>query len=260
MDEICSFEDAVPAVRMISKIHAASFLLYKKGMNISNFSNRTSDVLLSSFSPMFTSYIDAICSWDGFEEIRPQLQAFKASFKDQYQKVFTPNPDPNGFNVLNHGDFHGKNLMHFLDDQQRVVKTAALDFQVCSWGTPAIDLVYFLYLVIHRDVLNNHREQLLLEYHQHFVNCLNQMKFVGSIPTMQDLRAEMKRNVFLELCHDSLGTPFRTVDFAQITLEDFLAGRVPNVGLNSERYCANVRENLTRLMKSGSFNCNQQQI
>lgn len=257
MDEICSFEDALPAIRTIAKFHAATFALNKKGMDLSNFTNRTSDTLLTTFKPMFTSYIDAICSWDGFEAIQSKLQEFKDTFMDQLQQVYTPNSGPNGYNVLNHGDFHGKNLMHLLDDQQKVVKTAALDFQVCNWGSPAIDLVYFLYLVIHRDVLNNHRDQILSEYHQHFLDCLKQMKFEGSIPTLQDLQAELKRNVFFELFHDSVGAPFRTVDFAQITLDDFLAGRVPNVGLRNEQYCVNVRENLTRLMKSGSFNCKE---
>lgn len=144
MDEICRFEDAIPAIRTISKLHAASFALNKKvspalsvekmfikieilqSMKLSNFANRTSDSLLSMFRPMFSSYIDAICSWDDFKDIHPRLQEFKATFMDQYKQVYTPNPGSEGYNVLNHGDFHGKNLLHLLDDQRRAVKAQPL--------------------------------------------------------------------------------------------------------------------------------------
>ncbi|XP_038118321.1 uncharacterized protein LOC6048697 [Culex quinquefasciatus] len=254
MDEICRFEDALPTIRMISMFHAASFALNKKGMTLSNFANRTSDSLLSMFRPMFSSYIDTICSWDDFKEIRPRLQEFKASFADQYKQVYTANPGPEGYNVLNHGDFHGKNLLHLLDDQRRVVKTAALDYQVCSWGSPAIDLIYFLYLVVHRDVLDNHRDQLLEGYHRHFVDCLTRLNFQGWVPTHEDLQAELNRNVFFELFNDAVGAPFRTVDFGAVSLEDFLAGRVPNVGLSNAGYRRNVRANLTRLVARVAFN------
>lgn len=222
------------------------------------------------FGPMFSSYIDAICSWDDFEDIRPQLQEFKASFMDQYKRVYTPNPGPEGYNVLNHGDFHGKNLLHLLDEKHNVVKTAALDFQVCSWGSPAIDLIYFLYLVVHRDVLDNHRDQLLEEYHRHFVDCLTRLNFQGWVPTCEDLQAELNRNVFFgkssnsnssiritnlqpppELFNDAIGAPFRAVDFGKVSLEDFLAGRVSNVGLSNTGYRRNVRANLTRLVARG---------
>lgn len=244
-------------------------------MTLSNFANRTSDSLLSMFRPMFSSYIDTICSWDDFKEIRPRLQEFKASFADQYKQVYTANPGSEGYNVLNHGDFHGKNLLHLLDDQRRVVKTAALDYQVCSWGSPAIDLTYFLYLVVHRDVLDNHRDQLLEEYHRHFVYCLTRLNFQGWVPTHEDLQAELNRNVFFgksaftrthqfeqqpnypplpELFNDAVGAPFRAVDFGAVSLEDFLAGRVPNVGLSNAGYRRNVRTNLTRLVARVAFN------
>ncbi|EDS41901.1 Juvenile hormone-inducible protein [Culex quinquefasciatus] len=256
-DQVDTYEEAVPAIRALAKFHAASLVLNQgsfQAMTLSNFANRTSDSLLSMFRPMFSSYIDTICSWDDFKEIRPRLQEFKASFADQYKQVYTANPGPEGYNVLNHGDFHGKNLLHLLDDQRRVVKTAALDYQVCSWGSPAIDLIYFLYLVVHRDVLDNHRDQLLEGYHRHFVDCLTRLNFQGWVPTHEDLQAELNRNVFFELFNDAVGAPFRTVDFGAVSLEDFLAGRVPNVGLSNAGYRRNVRANLTRLVARVAFN------
>jgi hypothetical protein len=56
--------------------------------------------------------IATFSSWDGFEQFIGPLNKFKESYYQKGLKTYSPTPGPNAFNVLNHGDFHLRNLMY----------------------------------------------------------------------------------------------------------------------------------------------------
>lgn len=56
-------------------------------------------------------FIDEIKTWDGFEMITEKLENFVGKFEANGEKVFQTNGSTDGFNVLNHGDFHIKNMV-----------------------------------------------------------------------------------------------------------------------------------------------------
>ena len=49
--------------------------------------------------------------WKDEPEIAEKLELLKDSYLEKLRKVFTPNREVRGYNVLNHADFHYKNLM-----------------------------------------------------------------------------------------------------------------------------------------------------
>lgn len=55
--------------------------------------------------------IDEMRSWEGFETIVEKMEMLVAKFVTFGEKVYTPNASNDGYNVLNHGDFHFNNMV-----------------------------------------------------------------------------------------------------------------------------------------------------
>lgn len=68
----------------------------------------TADML---FGRSLEGFADAVREWEGFERYVPYLEAFKKSFLGKVLKTYKANRSEFGFNVLNHADFHLRNLL-----------------------------------------------------------------------------------------------------------------------------------------------------
>lgn len=49
--------------------------------------------------------------WEDFETIVEKMENLVSKFVTLGEKVYTPNPSNDGYNVLNHGDFHYNNML-----------------------------------------------------------------------------------------------------------------------------------------------------
>lgn len=68
-----------------------------------------------------------------------------------------------------------------------------LDFQISTWGSPAIDIIYSMYNSVSIETRDNHREELTKFYYNEFVNALKMFEFQGKIPSLIDLRIEITK-------------------------------------------------------------------
>lgn len=59
----------------------------------------------------FAPFIEVAKDWDGFDEFLPRLEVFKDGFLEKVKKTYAVNKSEFGFNVLNHADFHVKNML-----------------------------------------------------------------------------------------------------------------------------------------------------
>jgi len=66
----------------------------------------------------FDAVIANAKEWDGFENFTDKLESFKTSFLPRILATYAPNR--HGFNVLNHGDFHLKNLIFKKKDDEEI--------------------------------------------------------------------------------------------------------------------------------------------
>lgn len=60
-------------------------------------------------------FIDEIKTWDGFEMIAEKMNSLVGKFEVQGAKVYETNSAGEGYNVLNHGDFHYNNMLFKTD-------------------------------------------------------------------------------------------------------------------------------------------------
>jgi hypothetical protein len=85
---------------------------------------------------------------------------------------------------------------------------------VCTWSSPAVDLVYVLYAIASKQVRLNHRDELLLFYYENFTNTLKSIGYMNKIPTLHSLHMEMLRCGFLEVLISTCFLPFFQFDFS----------------------------------------------
>lgn len=65
-------------------------------------------------------FIDEIKHWDGFELIVEKLETVVTIFETSGDKVYRENSVGDGYNVLNHGDFHINNLLFKKDSEGKL--------------------------------------------------------------------------------------------------------------------------------------------
>lgn len=64
-----------------------------------------------AFTQGLDGFIDVIKEMDGLEKYVPNLESFKNVYLSKALKTYTQNRSEFGFNVLNHADFHIKNML-----------------------------------------------------------------------------------------------------------------------------------------------------
>jgi len=101
--------------------------------------------------------------------------------------------------VLCHGDFNRNNLLFRYDDGGRPVDALAYDMATVRYGSPALDLSFFLYMNTDRRTRDDHWDALLDAY------CETLATAAGDVPVPDRGRLddEMREHAFYGLAHGS---------------------------------------------------------
>ena len=98
----------------------------------------------------------------------------------------------NSFNVLTHGDFWASNVMLSFDQDQTTIKESIfVDYQICKWGSPAEDLLFFITLSTAKELRIKEFDNFIAIYHKRLVECLKLLKFNKHIPTLRELHCSL---------------------------------------------------------------------
>lgn len=97
----------------------------------------------------------------------------------------------NSFNVLTHGDFWSSNIMFNYLQSGEVDETLLVDFQICKWGSPAEDLLFFLTLSPAVDIRLKEYDHFVAIYHERLAECLKALGYKKPIPTLRSLHQDM---------------------------------------------------------------------
>ena len=73
-----------------------------------------------------------------------------------------------------------------------------LDYQICKWGSPAEDLLFFITISAAKDIRIKEFDHFVAIYHERLVECLKVLGFKGPIPKLRDLQKDMfdQKNTF----------------------------------------------------------------
>lgn len=207
-------------VTRLGQMHAASVALNEREVgSISSYTKSIYDMNLGGnglfiYSEHIKSLIDEMRTWTGYESFVEKFEKILANINISGKKMFTANTPADGYNVLNHGDFHGKNVM-FKNIDSDDAEIILIDFQICFFGTPAHDLIDALYMMV--GSVDN--EQFIQYYYEAFSTTLEKLDFSGKIPTYKDLKDELHKNRFYEVLLSVFTIPFACTDGAPINLD-----------------------------------------
>ncbi|XP_034655187.1 uncharacterized protein LOC117892963 [Drosophila subobscura] len=189
-------EDAQICLRKMAQFHAASMVLCQQQPELvaklspSHYADGVSDPFAQVIVVGGTEYAAEV-----FAQELPQIaKKMKAQIPEEYSKRIRAVVDPknSAFNVIVHGDLWVNNMMLDRSNGNAIL----VDFQNCFLGSPAIDVQFFFYTSLQLEVLLHQQDALLQHYYHSLTETLKLCGYTGSVPTFEQLMAEMQRCLY----------------------------------------------------------------
>ncbi|XP_065371975.1 uncharacterized protein LOC135963898 [Calliphora vicina] len=175
----------------LAQWHAASAVLvadkgpledkYIKGY----FHEEGKDIMKHIFEGMGQNFIDCAKNYSNYNEYADDINSFNSKMFDELYA--TSKPNPNEFNVLNHGDCWSNNVMFQYDAFGKIKETYLIDFQMSKYGTPAQDLYYFLLSSTNYEIKIKHFDYFIKFYHDNLVEHLKLLNYSKQILSLTEL-------------------------------------------------------------------------
>ncbi|XP_059621215.1 uncharacterized protein LOC132264897 [Phlebotomus argentipes] len=221
------FDNAIKIVKKLAKFHALSFYINDnkyahkfdftkyKGIMITENTIDKMQVFVDGLSAMK----EEVETWTEFEKIAEKIEVVRTTFLRKLLSVYYPNPEP-GFNVLCHADFHIKNMM-FIKNGEDIDKTMFLDFQMCFWGSQAVDLIYVLY-AIGNAATRARKGEVVSIYHKTFNEYLERLGCLRKGPSLLELNIDITKHGQLEVLLGLCFLPFFSLDFTKVDMDQVM--------------------------------------
>ncbi|XP_075145021.1 uncharacterized protein LOC142220043 [Haematobia irritans] len=178
-------------LRQLAKFHAVSMVLYKKNPDMfrfhlpGNISEHPSPIHMM-YERCIKSTIEYCNCQEDLQIFVPKLDTFGAKIIAKLINVYSRHINDT-FHVLNHGDVWVNNLMF----HEREPSVLFIDFQEGFFGSPGIDLNYFIFTSWQPEVFENHFDDLVALYHKTLCETLNDLQYRERIPTLSDVQREI---------------------------------------------------------------------
>lgn len=124
--------------------------------------------------------------------------------------------------VLCHGDFNWNNLLFRYDSDGRPVDVMVVEMSNVRYGSPALDLSFFLYMNTDRRLRDTRWGELLDIYCTALSSAMSDLAGAVRVPDRQQLDDEMRKHSFYGLAHVSFSVRLMTEEHRQVDPADFI--------------------------------------
>ncbi|XP_017062102.1 uncharacterized protein LOC108102015 [Drosophila ficusphila] len=196
--ECLNLEQTKFALRKLSQYHAAGatmvqehgpypdvFLYGAMGKNIDAIRGFV-EQMVGTFRTSFLANLDKFSNGEAYRE---KLEKVLAGLSDEFMKLGAI--DPSEFNALNHGDCWMNNLLFKVDSKGELEDVVFVDFQNPKFGTPAMDLLYFIMTSVHIDYKLDYFDFFIRHYHEQLTKHLDILGFTGRQPSLRELHINL---------------------------------------------------------------------
>ena len=114
---------------------------------------------------------DQIRLAEEIEELRPLKERILAAFDSATNE---PSKKCEPFATIAHNDCWSNNNM-FKKEGNKVVKSKMVDFQILDYGSPAKDVVFFIFSSVKNEVVKDHYDELVKLYYDTFISNLEEL-------------------------------------------------------------------------------------
>lgn len=211
-----SFDHAKIFMRKLAKMHAASMLVNRKTYGA--LEQKDLKLFKANFNEFIKSYIFAVAKdmRENWGEEFQQLIDKVTKCAENYVPLSLDNVcSRQGLNVMIHGDPWFNNIL-LKGEPGYSQDVLLIDLQTASWGSLAIDLIYFTITSLSAEDFNG-REELFKVYHGHLERVLRKLSW-APIPSFEDILKEYKDHFF----HGFYSIVAKIIALAEPTGDDFL--------------------------------------
>ncbi|XP_043476902.1 uncharacterized protein LOC122507943 [Leptopilina heterotoma] len=157
------------ALTALAEFHAKS-ILFERRESIVKFLNEKNCNLHSPESLMsgaLKTNINGVCHIIDFiisiEKCEKQWKLVKKCLKNEAEQYYKRNFVEK--KVLCHTDLWSNNILFQLDDNRNPINCCLVDFQLCRYAPPALDVLIFLYFTTTKELKKKHFEELIDFYY-----------------------------------------------------------------------------------------------
>ncbi|TMW48628.1 hypothetical protein DOY81_006293 [Sarcophaga bullata] len=182
--------------RKIAKLHAVSYML---GVSEDYESVTQYDAGIFCESVIMSmdliakgifNFIEMLAKHKEFEVYLEKVKALQPEIKETCKALYSAyksNAGKDHIFVLNHGDFHMRNLMFKLDGNQQAEDLIMVDYQISCFGPSNIDMVYSQYMLMSPE-LRLRRNEFMQYYFTEFMRMLKKMNFERVLPRYSEFQ------------------------------------------------------------------------
>ncbi|XP_059217776.1 uncharacterized protein LOC106080390 [Stomoxys calcitrans] len=200
----CDMNHMLSVMRKLAEFHAASIVYEQQhGSYDEDFQYGMLDIrrgaghVKTAYETIGRNFKQVMGEWnmDQGEECKKKFPSYEQYWKCALASL---QPSSNSFNVLCHGDFWSSNIMFSYFPNGEIDKSLLLDFQVCKWASPAMDLLFFLTISAGKEVRVKEFDNFVSIYYARLVECLKLLRYGKRLPTLRALRQDIydKKNTF----------------------------------------------------------------
>ncbi|XP_068081390.1 uncharacterized protein [Anabrus simplex] len=235
------------ALRTLARFHGMSVALYKEDPSYieeykeTTFSEETRDAARNVMYFPIKDLSEVVLKWPGYERFSEKLRNLSNTCIDKMIELLKPRPGT--LRVLNHGDIWTNNILFkYSETTGEVIDCRLVDFQLCRFASPALDLQFFFYTTPQSEVRLKHYDDMLRVYHETLCDTLKSLGCEEDLISFQELQAEMEYNRLNGLIASCgilviiLADPEDAMDFSKLSSEDIGKVNLMNNAQNGARY------------------------
>ncbi|KAG5674474.1 hypothetical protein PVAND_004443 [Polypedilum vanderplanki] len=235
-----NIEESKKLIKRLAQFHAAS--IYLNESNEVDFSNFKYSIYESKYIVDFflrdtiKAFREVVAEWgEEFEDYVPKVEKLIKDIEVIGKKSYTANSKGCGFNVLNHGDLHLRNILIKDDSEQRMESFYFVDYQLSVWCSAVVDLTYMMGLVKFDESSSDEvKDELIVFYHQQLVTALKSIGYMKAPPTLLDLNVELLKHGAMNIAVWINFFPFLFIDWSKMNTDD-LIGQNDEQGRNFKK-------------------------
>ncbi|XP_059219147.1 uncharacterized protein LOC106088263 [Stomoxys calcitrans] len=182
----------------LAKLHAVTYMLghSEDQESVTKFQDGFKVYSLPMMKEMqkngIKQFINMLSSHEDFKVYAEKFKAMENDLHSAYKNIFRAfalkgGDEEDAAFVLNHGDFHLKNLLFTLNNKQKVEDVQMVDFQLSSYAPSNLDLTYSQYLLLSSDQ-RMRRDEFMQYYFSEFVRILKKIQYQGELPKYSEFQ------------------------------------------------------------------------